>query len=458
MMCVHRGGGVPKKSNNHQADDADADHLVSSKESAGDSVLREQCQTQESTPQTRDPGRFLVSAKDTTLSWESVINHPTEHIKSDSGDHVQSGPYFPARESRVPELAGIAGADTGALIHFKQLLKEHGLSGLAWRSSLMKGIPATGEPENYYISDQVAGTIELEHAVDDTADGIDAKISRRFPLLRRGSKSRKKRLTSDCDGVKPHSPAASHDSTVTSASLNSDRQKSQFIDSQLAQGASKNWVASEKRFVLGSEIALAVIIAAAGAARLRVRTEKTRPRPELIPGGGSTGDAESRRQAGESAADIDGADQKISIEHTSSSDGEISVSNSSERLDSEQYLSEGTTVKPANPRTRPKTIIASTDTLVSLAEAFFYDRNVAWLIADLNKGVIKESWLDGKRIVELKSRQQIELPLREDIERFYRQRADHALAENLITIVEQAGVDSQLLSNSLAKLLEPEQE
>lgn len=179
--------------------------------------------------------------------------------------------------------------------------------------------------------------------------------------------------------------------------------------------------ASPKRYVLGSEIALALIIAAAGATRIRPATEKSALRPQLIPG-------DSNSQKGESADRI-AENPGSAVNHAG--------------------------IKPV---TRPKTIITSTDTLISIAEAFFYDQNLAWLIADLNQKIIKESFLDGKRIVEVKSRQQIELPLREDIDRFYKTKSDHERGENIVTIVEDTVIDSELLNSSLMKLVRPEEE
>jgi hypothetical protein len=99
---------------------------------------------------------------------------------------------------------------------------------------------------------------------------------------------------------------------------------------------------------------------------------------------------------------------------------------------------------------RPTVLINTGETLVGLAEAYFHDPNLGWLIADLNAENIKQSWIDGKRVVELRSRQQLELPVWQDIEEFYESRRDDAVPENLITIVEQSQVNLELLNSSLS--------
>lgn len=103
--------------------------------------------------------------------------------------------------------------------------------------------------------------------------------------------------------------------------------------------------------------------------------------------------------------------------------------------------------------TRPFTLIGVGDTLVSIAETYFYDPNIAWLIADLNGDCSKQSWLQDKRIVEFKSRQQIVLPVNSDIDMFYRSRARDEKPENLVTIVEETQVDRELLTEQFVPII-----
>ncbi len=99
---------------------------------------------------------------------------------------------------------------------------------------------------------------------------------------------------------------------------------------------------------------------------------------------------------------------------------------------------------------RPTIIVSPRDTLVSIAEAFFHDANLGWLIADLNRHNIEDSEIEGKRVVVLKSRQLLELPVWADIEEFSRSRAATDSPDNLVTIVEHTQVDRELLDLSLS--------
>ncbi len=121
--------------------------------------------------------------------------------------------------------------------------------------------------------------------------------------------------------------------------------------------------------------------------------------------------------------------------------------------EAEQDLSEELTRQSAAGSSkvlhRPTVLMAASDTLVTLAEAYFHDPNLAWLIADLNRDHISETWIDGKRVVELKSRQQISLPVWDDIVEFYNNRPRDSQPENLVTIVQQTQVDLELLNSRL---------
>lgn len=97
-------------------------------------------------------------------------------------------------------------------------------------------------------------------------------------------------------------------------------------------------------------------------------------------------------------------------------------------------------------------LVQESDTLLSIAEHYFDDPNLGWLIADLNRPNLKESFVDGKRIVELRTRQQLFLPDSEDIEQFYRQ-ARTARTDSLVTIVEQSQLDRELLSTILGRVI-----
>lgn len=113
-----------------------------------------------------------------------------------------------------------------------------------------------------------------------------------------------------------------------------------------------------------------------------------------------------------------------------------------EKLERDQSESNGT--NPSSTLYRPIWLIAPGETFVSIAEDQFGDGSIAWLIADLNIGKFTETSLEGKRVIEIQSRQPIELPVASDIEVFRHNRKRHQDAENLVTIVTSSQVDLEL--------------
>ncbi|QQR58511.1 MAG: hypothetical protein IPG59_03165 [Candidatus Melainabacteria bacterium] len=101
---------------------------------------------------------------------------------------------------------------------------------------------------------------------------------------------------------------------------------------------------------------------------------------------------------------------------------------------------------------RPLWLVAPKDTLTKLGELIYQDPDVGWLIADMNSKQIKETWIDGKRVIEMQSRQQIELPIQEDIDLFKISKPKEAIAENLITIVQVNQLDKELIESQLQTL------
>lgn len=104
---------------------------------------------------------------------------------------------------------------------------------------------------------------------------------------------------------------------------------------------------------------------------------------------------------------------------------------------------------------RPVHMIGMHETLVSLAERYYHDGDVAWLIADLNKARISESWIDGKRVVEVQARMALEMPVAEDLEAFYMIRAVDALSGNLITIVRERQINREIVDEFLGRVVGP---
>lgn len=102
---------------------------------------------------------------------------------------------------------------------------------------------------------------------------------------------------------------------------------------------------------------------------------------------------------------------------------------------------------------RPTSLIGAGQTLVSIAEEQFSDPYIGWLIADLNEGNCQEHWMDGKRIVEFQSRQQLTLPVWQDIVEFYGSMPEEARPENLVTIVTATEIDREVINNVLGPIV-----
>ncbi len=89
------------------------------------------------------------------------------------------------------------------------------------------------------------------------------------------------------------------------------------------------------------------------------------------------------------------------------------------------------------------------ETLQSIADELYQNQAVAWLIADMNGPNIKENWIDGKRVIELKSRQQLELPDAEEVTQFMTRLRRDFDVNQLITVISETSVDRELLNNFL---------
>jgi hypothetical protein len=108
-----------------------------------------------------------------------------------------------------------------------------------------------------------------------------------------------------------------------------------------------------------------------------------------------------------------------------------------------------TSTAPIKVLTRPTCFITKNKTLVDISEDLYHNADLAWLIADLNAGHTKDLMIDGKRVVEFTSRQEIQLPVWEDIVEFQRNQPVNAVARNLITLVTEHWIDRELLNSTL---------
>ena len=107
----------------------------------------------------------------------------------------------------------------------------------------------------------------------------------------------------------------------------------------------------------------------------------------------------------------------------------------------------------ANLFKRPTHMVQPNESLISIAEAYFNDSDIAWLLADINSANTIEHFEDGKRIVELRSRQEIQLPLPSEITDFFARRAKDQRGEQIVTIVAESQIDKELLNSFLGTVV-----
>ena len=104
------------------------------------------------------------------------------------------------------------------------------------------------------------------------------------------------------------------------------------------------------------------------------------------------------------------------------------------------------------PFARPTWLVRTGEDLCKLAEHLFRDARLGWLIADLNVPSTNEMYDGKKRIVELRVRQKIELPVWQDIIEFNERRIEFEVAD-LVTVVTETAIDAELMQNALAPVI-----
>lgn len=97
--------------------------------------------------------------------------------------------------------------------------------------------------------------------------------------------------------------------------------------------------------------------------------------------------------------------------------------------------------------------IKSGESLLSIAESKLHDGQLAWLIADLNKDKTTEHTVEGRRVVEIKAGQKLELPSPREIADFYTSLDSTCHPDNLITIVVDSKMDRSHVENNLRAIL-----
>ncbi len=210
----------------------------------------------------------------------------------------------------------------------------------------------------------------------------------------------------------------------------------------------------DKRELTGAEIAIAAIVAAAGAARVRPEDARIQRGQQPVDKDPLAAIQDALTPKGPMAVPIGFLPEfhvegdAIALRGTNGGDAVEKAA-----IVEAEAVPDQTVVAPAPVFLRPTCLVSENDTLISIAEELFHDPNLGWLIADLNRDRIQERFEDGKRIVEIASRQELFVPVWQDIVEFYESRSQAAAPENLVTIVSQSQLDRELLNSTLAKVV-----
>lgn len=196
------------------------------------------------------------------------------------------------------------------------------------------------------------------------------------------------------------------------------------------QTGPRTFVAPGKEFIGGAEVLLAVM---ALSSISRVRFDGQPPKDGLEPA-----------QIEERIEWAVGEESRYSDENAKRSDKASS---------GEEEKSNANTDNKSRVLVRPTVLVGIDDTLVSIAEEVLNDGGLAWLIADLNAEHLRESYLNGKRIVRVTVRQSVQLPVYQDIIDFTRGRKRHMTAANLVTIVEDSALNKEVIEEALGGML-----
>lgn len=214
---------------------------------------------------------------------------------------------------------------------------------------------------------------------------------------------------------------------------------------------------SAKRFLTGAEILLASLLATSGVSKIRQHfTEVDTLPPADNSAAAQPGLRGTRAAQPLSPASSSHLPQGIRTTKSPSLSPAIERQSQEKTADNLTHSEPQAKMTHANPSTlrRMSVLIGLDDTFVSISEKHFETKNLAWLIADLNIGKVRETYIDGNRILEIASRTSIDLPSGEDITAFIRNQKSYPAPETLITIVKETQVDQELLNSELSMLVE----
>jgi hypothetical protein len=102
---------------------------------------------------------------------------------------------------------------------------------------------------------------------------------------------------------------------------------------------------------------------------------------------------------------------------------------------------------------RIKHVVAESDTLSSIAQEYFQDVTVAWLILEINVGRVRQYVDESCVVVELSAGQELDVPSALDLKEFYQSLDTYPLDSQLVTIVTAKDGDRECLEQVFADVL-----
>lgn len=220
-----------------------------------------------------------------------------------------------------------------------------------------------------------------------------------------------------------------------------------FVDRQgnVLRGYRLKCQDADLKYITGPEIALSAIIALAGIAKLRTdqsmwQTDST----ALVQNYGA--------QVYDTGKTFDSLSNSNS---TLSAKGERGDCATSAALNVTEHTAEKRKDESETSTSvfiRPKILVGTNDSLVSIAEQLFNDSGIAWLILQLNSDV-RPIEIEGKTVVRLRSRQEIFIPVYQDIIDFQKTRTKEMSGHNLITVVEENQIDREIIDLAISPML-----
>ncbi len=200
-------------------------------------------------------------------------------------------------------------------------------------------------------------------------------------------------------------------SIINSVRCAPEKTNSNDADSPKAQRSPQSTV-SDTRYALGLDFVITALLAVAGITKVRQERKKTE-----IP------------------------------------DQTASSKKSAYHLNAQSSLTSSSGYWPNHEQKRSTVLIGLNDSLNQIAQTFYQDSDLGWLIADINKHRLMERWEEKLRVVSIAALQIIELPLSEEIQHFYKTRVKEACAANLLTVVLQNTMEKEKLEEKLAPVM-----